>query len=189
MKKDLYEEKISSEMIFKGKILNLFLDKVRLPNKKIATREKVTHPGAVGIIPFNKDGKVMLVKQYRYPVGEVLMEIPAGKIDKNETPVECARRELKEEIGGIGGELIYLISFYSSPGFCDEKMHLYLAVDFDIGKNSLEDDEFLNIVELKMREVMAYIKNGELKDAKTIIGILTAQDYLIKNKSKIWKKQ
>jgi len=135
MNKELYEERISSEMLFKGKILKLYLDKVRLPNKKIATREKVSHPGAVGIIPLSREGKILLVKQYRYTVGEVLMEIPAGKIDKNEDPLECARRELKEEIGGAGGELIYLISFYSSPGFCDEKMHLYLAMNFDIGEN------------------------------------------------------
>ncbi len=182
MEKELYEHKISSELIFKGEILNLYLDKVILPNKKIATREKVSHPGAVGVVPFDSEGKIMLVKQYRYPVEEVLMEIPAGKIDEDEAPVECAKRELKEEIGATGGELIHLISFYSSPGFCDENMHLYLAINFSRGKNHLDDDEFLKVIELKMRDAISFIKSGELKDAKTIIGILTAQNYLIKNR-------
>ncbi len=181
MDKDLYEKKISSKEIFKGEIIELYLDKVKLPNNRTATREKVSHPGAVGVVPLDEKGNISLVKQFRYPIGKVLMEIPAGKLDKGEIPLDCARRELKEEIGAVGGKLIHLASYYSSPGFCDEIMHLYLAVNFVKKENNPEDDEFLQIVELKMEEVLSFMKSGKLKDAKTIIGILLARDYLIKN--------
>jgi len=184
MSKELFEKKISSKEIFKGEIIKLYLDKVKLPNEKIATREKVSHPGAVGIVPVNKENKIFLVRQFRYPVSEILMEIPAGKIDKNEKPLECARRELKEEIGAVGGKLIHLITFYSSPGFCDEIMHLYLAVGFVKEKNNLEDDEFLQVVELRMEDAFSFIKSGKIKDAKTIIGILFAQYYFSEGNSK-----
>lgn len=181
MSKKLYEKKISSEIIFSGEIIKLYLDRVKLPSSKIATREKVSHPGAVGIVPVNSEGKIFLVKQYRYPVKKVLMEIPAGKIDKNEIPLECARRELREEIGAEGGNFIHLITFYSSPGFCDEIMHLYLAVNFNRGENNPEDDEFLQVVEINLKDAMSYINSGRLKDAKTIIGIILAGNYLMKS--------
>lgn len=185
--KKLNEIKISSKEIFKGEIIKLYLDKVKLPSGKIATREKIYHPGAVGIVPLNKNGNIFVVKQFRYPIKKVLIEIPAGKIDKNETPHDCAGRELKEEIGAVGGKLIHLASFYSSPGFCNEIMHVYLAVDFIKKENSLEDDEFLQIVELKMEDALSYIKSGKIKDAKTIIGILLVHDYMVR-KSRVYGK-
>src|SRR4030042_4689127 len=178
MVKELYEKKISSEEIFKGEIVGLYVDRVKLPNNKIVTREKVTHPGAVGIIPVSKDGKIILVKQFRYPLGSVLLEIPAGKLGKNENSMDCARRELKEEIGAAGGKLIHLSTFYTSPGFCDEILYLYLAIDFERKENNLDEDEFLTIVELKLKDALVYIKNGKIKEAKTIIGVLLSRDYL-----------
>ena len=181
MTKELYERKISSKTIFKGKIVRLYFDKVKLPNNKITTREKVTHPGAVGIVPFNKEGKIILVKQFRYPLGKVLIEIPAGKLDKNETPQSCATRELKEEVGAAGGKLIHLTTFHTSPGFCNEKLYLYLALDFKRKENNLDDDEFLEIIELKLEDAVSLIESGEIKDSKTIIGILLARDYLSGN--------
>ncbi|MEA2016144.1 MAG: NUDIX hydrolase [Actinomycetota bacterium] len=180
MKKELFEKKVKSDVIFKGCIIDLYLDKVKLPNGRIATREKVSHPGAVGIIPVTGEGKIILVEQFRYPVEEVLMEIPAGKIDKNELPLECAKRELKEETGAEGGNLVHLTTFYSSPGFCNENMHLYMAENFKRGKKCLEDDEFLNLIEIEIKEALSYIKNGKLRDAKTIVGILLTYNYLIK---------
>ncbi|OGD31482.1 hypothetical protein A2V94_07615 [Candidatus Atribacteria bacterium RBG_16_35_8] len=185
--KKLNEIKINSKEIFKGEIIKLYLDKVKLPSGKIATREKVSHPGAVSIVPVNKKGNIFVIKQFRYPIKKVLFEIPAGKLDKNEIPHDCAIRELKEEIGAVGGKLIHLISFYSSPGFCDEVMHLYLAISFIKKENSLEEDEFLQIIEIKMEDALSYIKSGKIKDAKTIIGILLAYDYLVKN-SRIYEK-
>lgn len=179
--KELSEKKISSREIFSGEILKLHLDRVKLPNGKIATREKVSHPGAVGIIPVNENGSIFVVKQFRYPIKKTLIEIPAGKIDKGETPDECARRELEEETGAVGGKLIHLISFYSSPGFCDEIMHLYVALEFKKRDNNLDEDEFLQIIDLRMEDALSYIKSGKIKDAKSIIGILLAHDYMVRN--------
>ena len=178
MNKKLFEKKISSEKIFKGEIVELYVDKVKLPNNKIVTREKVTHPGAVGIVPISKEGKIMLVKQFRYPLGSTLLEIPAGKLGKGEDPRDCAIRELKEEIGAEGGRLIHLVDFYTSPGFCDEILYLYLALDFEKKENNLDDDEFLEVFELKLIDAPSFIENGNIKDAKTIIGILLSRDYL-----------
>jgi ADP-ribose pyrophosphatase len=176
----LYEKKIKSKKIFSGKIIKLYLDDVMLPNKKTATREKVSHPGAVGIVPVNKKGKVVLVEQFRYPVGAVLLEIPAGKLDNSEDPRECAERELREEVGAVEGRLIHLVTFYTSPGFADEILYLYLALDFERKENNLDDDEFLHVYEIEMEKTVSLIKEGRIKDAKTIIGIFMARDYLSK---------
>jgi len=178
MDEKLYEEKISSREIFKGKILKLYFDQVRLPNNKITTREKVEHPGAVAVVPINKENEVILVKQYRYPVNDVLIEIPAGKIDDKEPPLECAKRELKEEVGGHGGSFIHLAQIFTSPGFSDEKMDIYLVLDFEEKENDLDDDEFLHIIKIKLEDCLKMIKNGEINDAKSIIGIMMARDYL-----------
>jgi len=175
---ELFEKKISSKKIFSGKIIELYFDKIKLPNNKIATREKVTHPGAVGIIPVNSQEEVFLVKQYRYPLENILIEIPAGKLDKNESPINCARRELKEEIGAFGGKLIHVSTFYTSPGFCDEILYLYLALDFDVKENNLDHDEFLQIIRIKLEDCLKLIKENKIKDAKTIIGILLAERFL-----------
>ncbi len=174
----LFEKKIQSKTIFKGEIVGLFLDRVKLPNDKIATREKVTHPGAVGIIPVDGKGRITLVKQFRYPVANITLEIPAGKLDKNETPLDCAIRELEEEIGAAGPTMVHLSTFYTTPGFCNEVLYLYLAKDFTRKNNKLDDDEFLEIVELDLKDSLDLIENGGIRDAKTIIGILLARDYL-----------
>jgi len=186
MEKKLFEERISSKTIFEGKIVSLYFDRVKLPNNRITTREKVTHPGAVGIVPVNRSGEVILVKQYRYPVEDILIEIPAGKLDKNETPLNCAKRELEEEVGATGGSMVHLSTFHTSPGFCNEILYLYLALDFEITKNNLDDDEFLQIIKLKLVDILKLIENNEIKDAKTIIGILLAKKYFdnIRQKSK-----
>jgi ADP-ribose pyrophosphatase len=178
MSKRLFEKQIETKEIFKGKILGLYYDKVILPNEKIATREKVTHPGAVGIIPVTNDEKIILVKQYRYPVSEVTLEIPAGKLDRDEKPIATAERELKEEVGIINAELMLLSSFYTTPGFCDELLYLYLAKNFEITGNDLDDDEFLEIVNISLDDSLDLVKDGSIKDAKTIIGIIMAKDHL-----------
>ncbi len=174
----LFEEKIDSKKIFNGQIVSLYYDKVKLSNGKTATREKITHPGAVGIVPVTGDNKIILVKQYRYPVEDITIEIPAGKLDKDEPPSICARRELEEEVGAIGGKLVLLSSFYTTPGFCNEVLHLYLATDFKRTANNLDDDEFLEIIEPELTVAMTWIKDGKIKDSKTIIGILMAKDFL-----------
>ncbi len=176
MNKRLSEVKIGSKKLFQGKILGLYLDRVRLPNGKTAAREKISHPGAVGIIPVTGDKNILLVRQYRYPVGEITIEIPAGKIDKNEAPEKCARREMAEEVGAAGGGLKLLSSFYTTPGFSDEVLHLYLATGFSISDNNLDQDEFLDIINIGLYEACEWIKEGRIKDSKTIIAILMAKD-------------
>ncbi len=184
MHEDLYEKKIKSKQVFKGKILTLYYDEVMLPNKKTATREKVMHPGAVAVIPVNGSGEVLLVKQYRYPVEKVLIEIPAGKLDTDESPVECAIRELHEEAGVVDGKVIHLTTIYTSPGFSNEKMEIYLAVDFKETDNNPDHDEFLHLYRADIQECINMIEDGSITDAKSIIGILLARDYLQKtNKS------
>lgn len=174
----LFEKKINSKQIFNGEIVGLYYDEVELPNGRITTREKITHPGAVGIVPVTGDNKIILVKQYRYPVEDLTIEIPAGKLDKDELPSICARRELEEEVGAVDGKIILLSSFYTTPGFCNEVLHLYLALDFKRTANSLDDDEFLEIIEPGLEEALTWIRNGKIKDSKTIIGILMARDFL-----------
>jgi ADP-ribose pyrophosphatase len=175
------EKEISSKQIFEGKILKVFLDNVMLPNKKIASREKVLHPGAVGVVPVTEEKNIILIKQYRYPVKDILTEIPAGKLDKDEIPINCARRELKEEIGAFGGNFIHLSSFYTTPGFSNEFLHLYLAVNFKLMKNNPEEDEFLQAVEIPLDDGVKWVYEGKIRDAKSIIGILLANTYIKNN--------
>ena len=182
MSDKLYEEKVDSKEIFKGKIVGFYFDRIRLPNGKIASREKVTHPGAVGIVPVTADEKIILVKQFRYPVGDVTIEIPAGKLDKEEPPEICARRELEEEVGAVNGDLIHLSSFHTTPGFCNEILHLFLAENFERTGNNLDDDEFLEVIELRIDEAVSWVKNGKIKDSKTIIGILMTRDLINERK-------
>jgi ADP-ribose pyrophosphatase len=178
MDDNLFEEKVSSREVFKGKVVELYFDEVRLPNNKIVTREKVLHPGAVAVVPVNKNNEILLVKQYRYPIDKVLIEIPAGKLDSNEPPVECAERELEEEVGAVDGKFTHLTTIYTSPGFCNEKMDIYLVQDFMEKRGKPDDDEFLNIVKIHFDECIRMISSGEISDAKSIIGILMARDYL-----------
>lgn len=181
MEEKLYEEKISSKKIFKGEILSLYFDKVKLPNGKTATREKVEHPGAVAVVPINKKRQVILIKQYRYPVEKDLIEIPAGKLDRSEPPLECAKRELKEEAGISGKNFDLLATIYTSPGFSNELMYIYLVTDFLEEENNPDHDEFLQILKIDLNECIKMIEEGAICDAKSIIGILMARDRLSKN--------
>ncbi|MHB1346225.1 MAG: NUDIX domain-containing protein [Candidatus Humimicrobiaceae bacterium] len=178
---NLEEKKISSRKIFEGKIIKLFFDKVMLPNKKVATREKVWHPGAVAVVPLTSGNEIILIRQYRYPVEEVLIEIPAGKLDKNEDPLDCAKRELQEEVGAVGGSFTHLTSFHTTPGFSNEFLHLYLATGFEKKENNPDEDEFLQILSIPIKECVDWVFEGKIKDAKSIIGILMANEYMKNN--------
>ena len=141
----LYEEPVSSREIFRGRIVHLFEDTVRLPNGKLATREVMRHPGAVAIVPLTGDGEVILVRQYRYPFAEALLEIPAGKLDPGEEAESCARRELEEETGVEAAELIPLGVFYPSVAVLDEKIFLFLARGLTQKNSHPDEDEFLRV--------------------------------------------
>lgn len=183
MEDNLFEKRISSEKIFNGKILTLFYDKVELPNGRIATREKVSHPGAVAVVPVNDKNEVILVKQYRYPIEKVLIEIPAGKLDSGEPALNCAERELHEEAGVVNGKLTHLITIYTSPGFSDEKMDIFIATEFEEKENKPDHDEFLHIFKADINDCLKMIEDGNISDAKSIIGIMLARDYLLKKEN------
>ncbi len=169
---NLTEKVISSQMLHKGKIVNLRVDSVELPNGKTAAREVVEHKGAVAVVPITSEGEVLMVRQYRHPVEEILLEIPAGKLDANEPPDECVKRELLEETGMVAGSLEKLFSFYSSPGFSNEILHIYVAKDLVYQGQRLDEDEFVELEKIPLNKAKEMIIQGKIKDAKTIIGIL-----------------
>ncbi len=166
----LKEELIHKEIAFSGKLLQVDCDSVRLPNGERSTREVVRHPGAVAILAFRGD-ELLLVKQYRYPLEKMTIEIPAGKLDPGEEPDKCAQRELREETG-YRGTLEYLGKFYTTPGFTDEVIYLYKAVDLVWDPLKADCDEFIHVVNIPLEKAVEKVLNNELKDAKTILGIL-----------------
>jgi len=172
---DFLEKTISSETIYRGKILNLRVDSVELPNGKLASREVVEHSGAVAVVPLNEKNEVLLVRQYRYPVGKALLEVPAGKIEKGEEPALCAERELVEETGYEAEEIKHLFTFYSTPGFSDEKMYVYIARGLVYSGQKPDEDEFIQIVPVDLEKALSLIDEGEICDAKSIVGLLAAK--------------
>lgn len=166
----LNEVTLSTKPIFEGKVITLQVDTVRLPDGNTATREVVRHPGAVAVLALH-DGKMLVVDQFRQPMGRCEIEIPAGKLEPGEDPMEAAVRELEEETGYRCGEIKLLQSFYTSPGFADEIIHLYVTNDLAIGEMSPDADEFLELSEITLNEAYQYIKEGRISDAKTIMAV------------------
>jgi ADP-ribose pyrophosphatase len=171
---DLKEQLIESQTVFAGKILKVRLDRVLLPDGREASREVVGHPGAVAIVPVTNDGKVILVRQYRYPVEKVMLEIPAGKLDKGEKPESCALRELEEETGFVARRLEKLTSYYTAPGFTDEILHVFLASDLEQTEQKLDGDEFIGVEYYNRDELKVLLADDSVKDAKTLIGLMLA---------------
>lgn len=167
----LNEKTINKKLIYEGKIISLSLEEVELPNGKLSKREIVNHPGAVAIIALSKEGKLQLVNQYRKALGKTIYEIPAGKLEKGEDPHASALRELKEETGYSANELQHLVSFYTSPGFADELVHLYFTDTITKGARQLDDDEFLDNCEVTLTEAVEMVKNQEIHDAKTVYAV------------------
>lgn len=165
---DLDEQFISSEVGFSGRLLKVKVDKVKLPNGNESTRELINHPGAVAIVPILDDGRIVFVKQYRYPLGSVLYELPAGKLDPGEDPDACAPRELSEETGYSAKEWKKLTAIATTPGFTDEIIHLYVASKLTKYEQHTDEDEFIEIVALTPQEVKEMILAGDIYDAKTL---------------------
>lgn len=176
----MIEKCLESEVLYDGRILRLRRDKVMLSNGATALREVVEHPGAVGIIATNQD-EVILVRQYRYPVGAELLEIPAGKLEPGESPEECARRELREETGLLASRLEHVCSFHTSPGFSNEVLHLFWASGLTHAWPHPDGDEQLSVERLKLSEARKKILAGEIRDAKTITALLLAEHILNKH--------
>lgn len=167
------EEKIIEvREIYQGKVLNLRLDKVMLPNGREAGREVVEHPGAVAVVARDDAGEIILVKQYRHPVKDIIWEIPAGKLEKGEDPLLCAKRELAEETGLGAEKWQHLSVFYTTPGFSDEIMYLYLAENLSEVNSNPDDDEFIEVDWFTAGELQKMLAGNNIKDAKTIVGLL-----------------
>lgn len=178
----LIETKIDGEVLYDGKILRLERDKVVLENDNIANREVVRHNGGACIVPVTKDNEILFVKQYRYPFNKVVMELPAGKLEINERPEVCAKRELREETGAIG-DVEYLTEIYPTPGYSSEIIYIYASYNVEIGSLSLDEDEFIDVVKLDINSALDMIKSGEIKDAKSIVGIMLVAEKLKNNTS------
>ena len=165
------EETVNENLIFKGKIIKLYNDDVKV-NDKMVTREYVKHPGGVCGVAYNDDNEIYLVEQYRYPYHEVILELPAGKLEPNEHHQLTALRELKEEVGCDVDNLEYITCIYPTVGYTNECLHLYFGHVKTLGKNLTDDNEYLNVKKYHINELYNMILSGEIKDAKTIIGIL-----------------
>lgn len=182
---NLEEKTIHSEEIFSGKVISLHVQDVELPNGKQSKREIIKHPGAVAVLAITDDKKVVMVEQYRKALERTIVEIPAGKLEKGEEPALCARRELEEETGYACESLEWLTSFYTSPGFADEIVHVYVATGLTKKEDAaaLDEDEFVNLEELTLEEAVQYIKEQKIYDAKTIFAVQYLQlQEALKNK-------
>ena len=168
---DLTEKTIKSTGIFKGRVIELYVDEVELPNGKTSTREIIKHPGAVAVIALTKEGKLVLVKQYRKPLERELFEIPAGKLDPGEDPKACALRELEEETGYSCESIEHLVSFSTSPGFADEVLHVYFTDTLIKGEQRLDEDEFLDNHEVTLDEALKLLETKDIFDAKTVYAV------------------
>ena len=169
---DLTERTVERTCPYKGVIVDVNLDKAVLPNGRQAKREVVIHPGGAAALPLNDDGTVTVVRQYRYPFGRVLTEIPAGKLDPSEDPREAIIRELEEEIGAHAAELIDLGCMYTSPGITQEVLYLYLARGLSYGETHPDEDEFLEIDRIPFDDLLQQVMAGEIRDGKTVAAVL-----------------
>ena len=173
---DMTEKQLSSEYKFRGRIMTARVDEVSLPNGKTAPREVCEHVGGVGVLPIDKDGNVMLVRQFRYAFDTKLLEMPAGKMDHGpEDAEECGIRELKEETGCTAGRIVPLGAIYPSPGFLTEVTYLFAALDLTEGEMQPDEDEFVEVVRLPITEVEKMIERDEIRDAKTVAAMYRAK--------------
>jgi ADP-ribose pyrophosphatase len=176
---------IERRPVHKGRIVDLSIDTVRFPNGKTGELEMIRHSGASAVLPVLSnldadDPQILLIKQYRYASGGYLLEVPAGRPDKEGEDWEvCARRELEEETGLVAERLIELTTIFTTPGFTDERIHLYLAIGLSEGTGKLDEDEFLDVVRLPMSEALEKVRDGEISDAKTICTLLYAAGFLM----------
>ena len=171
-------ELLSRREIFKGRVVDLSVDQVRMPNGKSTELEVIRHPGAAAMVPLTDSGEVLLVRQYRYATGGWLVEVPAGKLDEGEAPEVCAARELEEEVGMKPAEVLSLGWIWTTPGFTDERIWLYLCRGLSPAQQDLEDDEVLTVESRSLREAIEMVHRGEICDGKSVCALLRAEAYL-----------
>jgi ADP-ribose pyrophosphatase len=167
------EKTITSKLIHAGKKCSFKTDEVQLPSGKTTTRDIVDHPGAVAIVPILDDGRILLVKQYRYSAGKDILEIPAGTLEAGEAPDTCARRELSEETGYTAGSMKKILTMYMAPGYSNEVIHLYFATQLKQGTTHTEDDEDITVEAYGADELLEMMEKNKIEDAKTIAGVLS----------------
>lgn len=175
---------VATRRAYSGRIINLDIDTVRFPDGTQGELEMVRHPGASAVVPFlsdpaGADPQLLLIRQYRYAALDFLYEIPAGRLEPGEDPLSCARRELREETGCTAGSLEHMHTMYTTPGFTDEKIHLFLAWNLTIGASSTEADEFISIETVPLSAALLMIRDGRINDAKTALGILYAAGFRV----------
>ncbi len=170
MDKHLEETCVASEIAYSGHFLKISQDKVRLPDGKITEREYIRHPGAVVILPLLADGKILLERQYRYPLHRVFIEFPAGKIDAGEDPLLCAQRELQEETGYTATHWQHVCTIHNAIAYSDEHLEIYLARDLVPGAAKLDDGEFLETMTVTLEDMLQWVREGKITDVKTVIG-------------------
>jgi ADP-ribose pyrophosphatase len=171
---------LSTERLYTGRIVNLDLDTVRFPDGSTGRLEMLRHPGAAAVVPLvdpldHPDPRVMLIRQFRHAADDFIWEVPAGRLDPGETPEQCAARELEEEIGMRAGQLARLTTIYTTPGFTDERIHLFVATELEAGRQEREADEFMEIETLAWSKVLDMVRTGQIVDAKTMISLMFVQ--------------
>jgi ADP-ribose pyrophosphatase len=176
--------KLDSKRIHTGRVINLDVDTVRFPDGSTGELEMIRHPGAAAVVPFASDPRgndptVLLIQQYRYATGGTLIEIPAGRLNPGEDPRVCAQRELLEEVGVKAGRMERLTTIWTTPGFTDERIHLFWAADLTAGKHAREPDEFIEVRPKPLSEALQLIRNGEISDAKTALALLFVAGFVL----------
>ena len=174
--------RIDSRRVYTGKVISLDVDRVRFPDGSVGELEMIRHPGASAVVPFLSDPRgvdpqVLMIRQYRYAADGYLLEIPAGRLDPGEDPRDCALRELKEETGCSATHVDHLFTMYTTPGFTDEKIHLFMATGLAAGEAKRESDEFLDLEPMPLSRALELVEAGEIKDAKTALGLLFAAGF------------
>jgi ADP-ribose pyrophosphatase len=173
--------KVDSERVYHGRIISVDLDEVRFPDGSTGTLEMIRHPGASAVVPLlgdpGDDPEVLLIRQYRYAADQFLYEIPAGRLDPGETPADCARRELQEETGFTAERVEHVFTMYTTPGFTDEKIHLFVATGLVAGQAHREADEFMELVPTRLSRALSMVEQGEIQDAKTALALLYAAGF------------
>ena len=174
----LFEKTLSQDYKYNGRIINLRVDEAQLENGKTALREVVEHHGGVCVAALDEDGRLLMVRQFRYPYGEVLLEIPAGKLEKGEDPLECGKRELEEETGYVAEKFTDLGKLYPTPAYVTEVIHMYYAENLTKTAQHLDADEFLSVEHVPLADAVEMVMNGEIRDSKTQVAILKLKELI-----------
>ncbi len=177
---------LASKRIHSGRVINLDVDAVRFPDGSTGELEIVRHPGAAAVVPFASDPRgddptVLLIQQYRYATNGSLLEIPAGRLDPGEDPEVCGRRELLEEVGVTAGRLERLTTIWTTPGFTDERIHLFWASELSVGKHAREPDEFIEVIPKPLSEALQLVRSGVITDAKTALSLLFVAGFILEH--------